>query len=336
MRVLIIGAGAVGQVYGWHLQRGGAEVTYLVKEKYRAAAEAGYTLFPLNGWGAPKRERFEGFSVVSTPDEVAARPFDQVWITISSTALRGDWRVPTLDAIGDATVVSFCPGHEDADLLRADVPDDRLVWGMIPFIAYQAPLPGETRFAEEGLAFWHPPLARTPLSGARPGATAAVRALRRGGCGATRAKDVPTAAMFPTALMMPHLVALELCDWSFAAVRGAEVLGLAAKASREACAVLAEDKQVAVPLLTKLARPALIGFLSRLAPVVMPLDIETYLQYHFTKVGDQTRLFIDGYLALAAAQGRDVPGLQGLRDRLCTRDARPREASASGTEAAAA
>ena len=46
MNVLIVGAGAVGLVYGKHLQAGGATVSFLIKPKHRAQAEAGYALNP--------------------------------------------------------------------------------------------------------------------------------------------------------------------------------------------------------------------------------------------------------------------------------------------------
>lgn len=35
MNVLIVGAGAVGKVYAYHLSKGGAKVTFLIKEKYK-------------------------------------------------------------------------------------------------------------------------------------------------------------------------------------------------------------------------------------------------------------------------------------------------------------
>ena len=54
-RVLIVGAGAVGQVYGWYLSRGGAEVSFYVKEKYLEDARAGFALYPLN----TRRTRFD-------------------------------------------------------------------------------------------------------------------------------------------------------------------------------------------------------------------------------------------------------------------------------------
>ena len=34
-RVLMLGAGAVGMSYGYHLEQGGASVTYFVKPKYQ-------------------------------------------------------------------------------------------------------------------------------------------------------------------------------------------------------------------------------------------------------------------------------------------------------------
>lgn len=46
MKILVVGAGAVGQVYGYYFQRGGCEVTFFVRDKYRSEMEQGLTLFP--------------------------------------------------------------------------------------------------------------------------------------------------------------------------------------------------------------------------------------------------------------------------------------------------
>ena len=47
MRALIVGAGAVGQVFGHHLAKAGAEVSFLVKPKYVAECERGFMLYKL-------------------------------------------------------------------------------------------------------------------------------------------------------------------------------------------------------------------------------------------------------------------------------------------------
>ncbi len=39
--------------------------------------------------------------------------------------------------------------------------------------------------------------------------------------------------------------------------------------------------------------------LLRLAPKVMPMDIETYFEYHFMKVKSQTKLYMNNFLLLA-------------------------------------
>src|SRR5262249_32829564 len=136
LRVLVVGAGAVGQAYGLHLQRGGAEVVFFVRDKYRAAAERGFDLYRLRGGGRPARVRLDGCAVVSRADEVAARRFDQVYLTVSSPALHGPWLAELIAAAGDATIVSLQPGADDrAVLLAAGVPAERLVAGMITLIS---------------------------------------------------------------------------------------------------------------------------------------------------------------------------------------------------------
>ena len=47
---------------------------------------------------------------------------------------------------------------------------------------------------------------------------------------------------------------------------------------------------------------------------VIPLDLETYLREHFTKVGDQTRLMVAQYIDGAKTSGLPVAALEGLRD----------------------
>ena len=47
-RVLMLGAGAVGMTYGYHLEQGGASVTYFVKPKYQESVLEETLLYPLN------------------------------------------------------------------------------------------------------------------------------------------------------------------------------------------------------------------------------------------------------------------------------------------------
>ena len=99
MKVLVVGAGAVGQVYGLCLQRGGADLWFWTKPKYRAEAEAGYTLYDLRARDKTAPVRLEGFGVLDSLEELAAHDFDAVVLTVSSTALRGGWLEDFLAAL---------------------------------------------------------------------------------------------------------------------------------------------------------------------------------------------------------------------------------------------
>ena len=216
-RVLVVGAGAVGQVYARHAQLGGADVTFFVRDKYREQVARGLTMYPLNRRRKRRGEpvRFEGFGVVSRADEVAADRFNQVYLTVSSPALRGPWLGELMAATGDATIVALQPGREDRDtIVAAGVPIERVVLGMIALISYVAPLPGETRFPEPGMAYWFPPMSKAPFSGAPERTAAVVALMRRGKLPAKRHADVPHAVAFPSAIMMAYLVALENAGWS--------------------------------------------------------------------------------------------------------------------------
>ncbi len=319
LRVLVVGAGSVGQVFARHYQLGGAAVTFFVREKYRAEVARGFDMYPLNRRAGRRGEavRFDGFDVVTRVDEVAGRGFDQVMITVASPALRGPWLAELIAAAGDATIVALQPGLDDRGLLVAAGADERrLVQGLISLISYHAPLPGETRFARPGMAYWFPPMGPSPFSGPADRVAAVVGALKAGRLPAKRHKDVGKMAGFPTAVMMPYLVALELGGWTVRGAVKSDKLALGGRGAREAIAVVR----------ARLGKPPFgIGFLARprvlraglwLAKPLIPLPLEIYLQEHFTKVGEQTREFLDGYVEKGQAAGLQVSALQQLAREL--------------------
>src|SRR5262245_47095522 len=131
MKALVVGAGAVGQVFGRHLQLGGADVTFLVRDKYAAACRDGFLMYPLNRRARDRATpvRFDGAGVVTEPDG----QWDQVWITVSSTALRAGGLVDGLASrTGAATIVTLQPGYEDGAYVRRFVDPERVVYGIIP------------------------------------------------------------------------------------------------------------------------------------------------------------------------------------------------------------
>lgn len=314
LRVLLVGAGAVGQVYGRHLQKGGARVAFYVKPKYADEARQGFVMYPLQGAGKGRAVRFEGFDVLTTEAEVAAERWDQVWLCISSTALRSGWFDAFAGAIGEARVVNLLPGVEDRAFIAARVPPERVVASMIPFISYQSPLSGEHR-EPPGVAYWLPPLSSTPFSGPRDAVDAAVKVLRAGGMAAKRAGDVDRQKVWMSALLLPTIAALETVGWSLAAFRQS------AEARRRASAAGREASDISAPgwrrlLAWGMTRPFNYRVMFWLGPKIAPLPLETYLRYHFTKVGDQTRAMLDTYARIAESRGQPHGAIDTLRSRL--------------------
>ena len=86
IQVLLIGAGAVGQAYGYHLSMGGYEVTYLIKPKYEAAMRRGLLVSCLNT-SVSDVTTFQAYKTLTQIQAVEPDQFDQVWFCIDSTAL---------------------------------------------------------------------------------------------------------------------------------------------------------------------------------------------------------------------------------------------------------
>ncbi|WP_158596248.1 ketopantoate reductase family protein [Oleomonas cavernae] len=312
-KILIVGAGAVGAVYGWHLHRAGHEVHFFVKPAYRDTVSAGLVLHRLEhratrreDWSAPR---------VADLATVAAERWDQVWLTLSSDALRGELAAQLLAAVGAATVVCLQPDLEDADYVRARVETpEQVVHGLITLISYQSPLPG--RDDPPGIAYFLPPFTPAPFSGSPARLSGVVDALNAGGMAARAVADVAPAAAAATALLQPLIASLELNNWQLSTVPGSAPLRIGLDAAREALAVA---RQVTGARTAKF-RPLLVPWLWRLflplAARLLPLPLEPYLHYHFSKVGVQTRLMLETYIRLGRQHGLETQALQKLLQAL--------------------
>ncbi|MFT5686384.1 MAG: hypothetical protein ACI8RZ_007340 [Myxococcota bacterium] len=309
-RVLLVGAGAVGLVYGRHLQRGGADVNFYVRPKYAEEVSAGFSMYNLNH--SHKPTRFEGFGVLTELEAVEKQEWDQVWLCISSTALQGDWLAPFLAATGAATIISLQPGLFDQDNLSDLIGAERLVTGLISFSSWHAPLPETTR-PEPGFAYWHPPLAQSRFDG--PRAAAIVACLKAGDCPAGEGGAVTNGAR-GTAMLLPIIAAMEIGGWTFAGLRAPEQINLAAQAIRQASAITCQKIGISAGPVKIVARPLVIAGLYRLAPRIAPFDIERFFQSHFTKVGDQTLQALTDWIDEGERGGMPTDALASLKTGL--------------------
>src|SRR6218665_2526920 len=240
MQLLLVGAGAVGQVYGRHLAAAGHDVSFFVKPAHVAALASGMPLHRL-GHIRKHSEVWTGYKLVTDLDAVAAQKWDQVWLCTSSDALRTPLMQELLTRVGNATLVCLQPGPEDAALVREQLADPtQLVQGLITFISYQSPLPGESE--PDGISFYLPPMAPALFSGSEVRVQPAVQALKKGGMSARAVPDLHVAAGGADGLLIPLVAALELHNWQLAGFAGSEAFALGSDAARETLDILAREQ----------------------------------------------------------------------------------------------
>jgi 2-dehydropantoate 2-reductase len=313
VNILLVGAGAVGQVYGHHLKIGGARVAFFVRPKAAEAVRAGMTLYPLKNREDRTPVTFRADAVYTDLAEVAAETWDQVWLCVPSTACDEGWLASIAKAVGDAVIVALPPGMDSEARIRKAFPGDRVVPALIGLISYQAPLPGEI-VPRPGVAYLFPPMSPSAFGGTH--GRAAAEALTRGGCPAVENRDISKGSAFGSGLLMPNVAALELSGWSLAGLRSGPWISIAAAAARQAIRIAAARLGVRAPLFLFLLRGLTLRVVWKVAPWFLPLDIETYLRYHFIKVGGQTRQLLGELRADGEARGLETTALAKLAAEL--------------------
>jgi len=319
-KILIIGAGPVGQVYGHYLQRGGAEVSFFVKEKYRKECEQGFSLYRCRRQGLSDAETFKAESILTEFDQIAAAQWDQVWLAMSSTDLRGDLLGNLTPVMGNATLVMLQPGVDDQDYVLQHIESERLVYGVVNFLGFRAPLPDLPPYHQDankkGVAYLLLPLLSAGFSGS-PERLADVMAALADGRLSVKAK--PNAARIyadRSAIMIPFVAVLEMNGWSLSGLFRSESLSTCVAASREALAVVAAKNHRRLNWIEKhfsvfLLRCA-IGFVRKMGP----MELESFLKYQFEKTAAQTRFMLQIFICQGEQEGVDVASIKLLLAQL--------------------
>jgi hypothetical protein len=231
---------------------------------------------------------------------------------------------------------------------------ERLVFGTITVIAWQAPIPAERSQPvppsdTEHTAIGYLATAPQVLFSSQAPVQPLVRAFGRGGLPARVTGGISTPELALFAIFTTLLVVLEAAGWSFARLHHERVwLHSFSSAAAEALRITAEREQRPwLPMFRFLVPPWILRIVLWLAPRVFPFDIgmyvgalmhtlapgtdgaapvpctrvcatERYLQYHFTKVGDQTELYINR----TVASGRQLRLPTERIEALCARNPR--------------
>jgi ketopantoate reductase len=305
MKVLIVGAGALGRVFGHHLTRGGAAVDALVRPGHRDPARAGFNLWRVRFLLRPREEHFEPARVFDDVAEMEGERWDLVLLCVASTELRGDLLRRLASVVGETTIATIGQGAEDVAALARVFPSEQIVAVVPSLFAWAAPLAGET--PAPGTAYWVPALGTLAIGGAAARSTPLVAAFRRGGLRAATSQSAATQGALVAARTMPYVAALEVAGWSLDRLRRTDALELAAGASREAVAAIEARA-------TDGARPslALPRLALRVLPRLVPFPLERYLAAHFVKVGTQTTQMLDEWIDVAKRRGFASATLEAL------------------------
>ena len=314
-RVLILGAGAVGQVYGFHLQQAGFSVGVWVRARRVKEAREGFPLTQIQ-LGKPRRQAkfrpdFVASNVSELPPEIAA-----VWVCLATTSLEDSLIAELAAACPNATFVVLSPGHFVKQRMDALVGAKRALYGIIGMSSYHAPLEGSSQAREletaAGTAYF---LATTVLSGESQRRALEMRdALRAGGVPVTLVPDASVELTLSSAVLMPNIACLELVGYDFARFRR-EQAELAAEATADSLRVACALTGATPPLFAPLLNPFVLRLGSQLAARFAPFDIEAFLRFHFTKVRAQTELLLETSVNEADARGLAVPALSRLCER---------------------
>lgn len=283
MKVVIVGAGSVGQVYAYALQHGGADVSLFVKDKYRASLAQGFDLYALNLGREPLHVTIP--SILSSVNEVRAEVWDAVILCIPTNGIRSPDFPALLQATGNATVLSMIPGENVEQEITRFIPNDRFLNGIIGIISYPAPLPGES-LVKPGTAFWNAPFASSVISGSKDRALPLVKIFKKGGL-PFQFKDRKDLDPFGEPLLRVFIASLRRSGWTFASFLQKDEQRIFRAALDEAMTVVEKRNGKKRLFFLKWNLTPLFRLLQMCSRLLAPFDMETYLRVHFTKVGIQ-------------------------------------------------
>lgn len=313
MNILIVGAGAVGLVYGRHFSEAGHKVSFFVKEKYQQALldnqqdHGGERLYFLNKDKVQAKPLlFKDFNTVTEWN--SNTQYDLIVLAISSNALRTLPLLEIKQQLGTNTLLMLQPSQTDFEHLSTVIAQEQIVQGMISLISYQTPLsnyqyPNST--PASGIAYYLPPM-KMPISGLDPErASSTTKLFNDSKIPAKKVNNAVNESKMPSAFLMTFLCVLEAADWKFSTLTNAkdllkklslgqqELLPLQIASSNSP---LGKLKLGLVKIITKLVlRPWLYYLLLKISDKAVPLPLEAYLEYHFSKVREQTKIYMEEY-----------------------------------------
>ena len=301
MKVLIVGCGAVGQVYGLGLQSAGVKLGLFdqpaVSEKLNQALnQDGLPLFQLTYTHrkTPYLHRLKDYRVLTDMSECQYFMPDQIWFTTPSQVYYSDWFRDFLEQVPSKRVVCFIPEGRRPEFFT-EMMGDRLVFGGTTFMAWQGILDVSIEKLK-GIYFWRSPLG-IPLVGKQDACQDVAQILKEAGFRIQVEKPGSRSQAALTAVMTTFIAGLELSGWSLRDYRKRPWLKCAAGACREAVTgQLSRAGGLTRALLNGPVLSACFFLATFTLPILFPFSLEKYLKFHYTKTREQTIFLLKIYM----------------------------------------
>lgn len=330
-RVLIVGAGSIGMIFGYNLTLAKADVTYLVRPRHIERLSRPQTLYCYED---NSLKPYEGYSVISDHADIAKGRFDYILITLDGASLQSEDGIALTKAIGKAvegTDTKVIQGAMFVDSQRwfketSGLRDDQFTNGYFAILAYSPsavtlPLHGHTDpalLAKADLAYSDKMDSGLFLADSVP-AIANGFAEVYNASGVSKAVVVPAVdfAMYANA-MFALFGACELLDWptfsdidpsnetwrlGIAAMKEIQTLSLYGDAGRKAAETTTEASALEEQAATE--------------KLMWPLDLQAFNRFHHGgKVNAQDRAILAASLAAGRDEGKEMPALTELLRRV--------------------
>jgi hypothetical protein len=323
MKVLIVGCGAVGQVFSLYLQKAGVELGLYDRpstaERLKQAMEhGGIPLCQISKSRVkePLVYRLEHHQVMM--DEAECQRFrpDLLWFTTPSPVYHSGWFREFLEKVPSERVVCFAPEGGRSEFFPEGVDKDRLVFGGVTFMAWQGDLEGGGG-KPEVVNFWMPPMLSIPLAGTEIAGRMVEQLLKKAGLRASLGKPGSPMQASVTGVMTAFVAGLELAGWSLSAFRKSKLPNRAAKAAREA--VLGQLRRADFftrASLVFLLSPSTFRLAILILPLLVPFNLEKYLKFHYLKTRDQSLTLLDVFAKDGERRGISVENIRNLLQRM--------------------
>ncbi len=327
--VLILGAGALGTVTGYHLSLAGADATFLVRPNRMRALQSPQLLYCHDDG---ELKEFADYRAVDSVTDAAARRYDFVLITLDGATCCGEEATALLESLGDAiretsAVVLVC-GIGVYDYIREVMrfPGDRVIEGSMSILSYQTdrvtlpaqPSPDPDKLSRASMAYTHTGKKSGFMVADRPEEPARAFAELYNRCGVSHCSVLNSTLyrMF-TASIFPVLAAFHLAGWPDADTMAGnkELMALAARAMAETMALPQHGWRGKLGALM-INRFTLARMNKSMERNALPVDYSAFNRFHHGgKVREQDMDVMRQCAESGRAQGKAMPALNELLRR---------------------